>query len=396
METHWQAYLRAAWREYERSRARPANLFPHYTQGNAWELLDVEQLSTWRDGTYDHGNWTAGFWFGVMWLASLGTGDSGPAAVGRDRIESLSKRCRDHTTHDLGFLVYPSMVLGHAHGYLDDASKNLAIDAAEMTIRRFNSQGRYIQAFGPVGAWKSAGTSTIDTMLNLPLLWWAAHQDIGSVAFDVARHHARTSAPVFLRPDGSSAHLLRFEPATGALLEESTLQGAGAQSAWTRGQAWAVCGFAWAYVATGEKEMLTAAERAAFYFWRRLPARLLPPWDFADEKDDAPRDASAATVAALGALILGRVHPEGPTRDQFTRDGIELLTSVCDRALNRDSDSDGILDYSCYSYPHGLGIDGATAWGDFYLGLALALATDRIPLDTALGLSQGAETHLPQ
>lgn len=388
MEAHWQAYLESAWREYEGSRTRPAKLFPHYTHNDTWQLLDISELSAWRSCTYDHGNWTAGFWFGVMWFASMGTGEDGPMMLARDRIKSLSERSRDHTTHDLGFLFYPSVVLGLTNGFLNHSTEEWALEAAQMTTRRFNAAGRYIQAFGAVGEWQSAGTSTIDTMLNLPLLWWASHRDADPALFDVARHHARTSARVFLRADGSTAHLLRFEPTSGALLEESTLQGANARSSWSRGQAWAVCGFAWAYAATGESELLAAAERAAAYFWRQLPPQLLPPWDFADENGDAPRDASAAVVAALGALILGRVHPDPSMKTRFTEEGSELLDSACDGALNQDPNIDGILLESCYSYPHGRGINGATAWGDFYVGLALALAVGVVPLDRVLGFPE--------
>jgi hypothetical protein len=53
--------------------------------------------------------------------------------------------------------------------------------------------------------------------------------------------------------------------------------------------------------------------------------------------------------------------------------------------LNEDGATDGILLHSCYSQPHGLGVDSAVAWGDFFLGLALGLAVGRIPLSVVLG-----------
>lgn len=389
MENAWQEYLDAAYREYERSRLRAPTLYPHYTASDTWEVLDVDALSTWHADTYDHGNWTAGFWFGIMWLVSLGTGDEGPAALARERIDQIRRRRYDHTTHDLGFLFYPSAAFGHTYGLVDDVAADWCLEAASMTVRRFNGPGGYIQAFGPVGENRSAGTSTIDTMMNLPLLWWAHRRGADPLIFDVARRHARTSARLFLRPDGSTVHLLQFDPVNGALLEQSTLQGAGPRSSWSRGQAWAVCGFAWTFAATGEQELLTAAEDAATYFWNQLKVSpgQLPPWDFTDTSTHAPRDASAGAVAALGMLILGRVHPNASTRADFDHQGRKLLAETCDLALNRDAQTDGILLYSCYSYPHQRGLDGATAWGDFYLGLALALATDNVPLDMALGLA---------
>lgn len=389
MDVHeaWDWYLSAALREYKQSCARASALYPHYSTGGKWELLDVGVQSISEADEYAHGNWTAGFWFGTMWLATLGTGDDGPAALANQRLEALSERRFDHTTHDLGFLFYPSTVFGVRHRLAQDRSEEWAMDAARMTARRLNAAGGYIQAFGPVGHHRWGGTSTIDTMMNLPLLWWAWDEKKEPAVYEAARQHARTSARVFLRPDGSSAHLLKFDPLTGALVEETTFQGAGAQSSWSRGQAWAVCGFAWSYAATGEQEQLTAAERAAEYFWTHLPRMRLPPWDFAEERADGPRDASAAAVAALGALILGRTHPDPGQRDTFSRQGHELLANVCEQALNRDPETEGILLYSCYSRPHQRGLDGATAWGDFFVGLALALATNRVSLDGALGFT---------
>lgn len=390
MDVHeaWDCYLSAAFREYKQSHSRPVTLYPHYSDGGKWQLLDVGVQSASDEDEYEHGNWTAGFWFGVMWLATLGTGDDGPAALANQRLGALSERRFDHTTHDLGFLFYPSAVLGVTQGMAPDGAQQWAIDAARMTARRLNAAGGYIQAFGPLGHYRWGGTSTIDTMMNLPLLWWAWGREPDPSVYEAARRHARTSSRVFLRADGSSAHLLKFDPLSGALVEETTFQGAGSQSCWSRGQAWAVCGFAWAYAATGEHEHLSAAERAASYFWTHLPSGRLPPWDFAEERNDGPRDASAAAVAALGALILGGMHPDAGARDRFTRQGQELLADVCERALNQDAEIEGILLYSCYSRPHGRGLDGATAWGDFFVGLALALATDHIPLSDVLGLME--------
>jgi unsaturated chondroitin disaccharide hydrolase len=44
-----------------------------------------------------------------------------------------------------------------------------------------------------------------------------------------------------------------------------------------------------------------------------------------------------------------------------------------------------VLLHSSYSVPHGLGLDGATAWGDFFFGLAMAVRHDAVPLPLLLG-----------
>lgn len=393
MTTYWPAYLSAVSQEFERSRDRPERLFPHYSEKGRWELLDVGALSSWQAGTYEHGNWTAGFWFGNLWLAALGTGDARYADLARERLPLLAPRADDTTTHDLGFLFYPSFVLGHLCGFLTDEDVEPALAAARMTVRRFNDTGRFIQAFGPVGEARSAETSTIDTMMNLPLLWWA-HAVTGEARFlEVARHHARTSARLLIRPDASAIHLMRLDPVTGAYIGEETLQGAAADSAWARGLGWAIGGFAWSYAVSGELEMLSAAERVSQFYLDGSGAGQLPPWDFHDDSARPIPDASAAAAVAVGYQILGAVHPDESRRDGYLSLAQTLLQTLGRDALNGVPDVDGVLLRSNYSVPHGRGVDGATAWGDFYVGLALALEVGVLTVEQILGTTVFLDTR---
>jgi unsaturated chondroitin disaccharide hydrolase len=381
VEQHWTDYLAAARREYRRGVGRDPRLYPHYSENGSWHLLEIDAQSKWLDDRYEHGNWTAGFWFGTMWLLALGSGDDAAAELARDRLPHLAERAEDHTTHDLGFMFYPGVVLGTQCGFLGRQDTAPAIAAARMTARRFNEPGRYIQAFGPVGEPRSAPTSTIDTMMNLPLLWWAAARADDDRVRQVARHHARTSARLLVRPDGSTVHLMLLDPLTGAFAGESTLQGASAESAWSRGSGWAFAGLSWAYGVTGEPELLAAAERVSQYYDRMAKQGELPPWDFTATEPDAPRDASAAAAMALGHLLLGSVHPDPAGRQRNDRAGRQLLDTLSELALNRDPEVDGILLESSYSVPHNLGVAGATPWGDFYYGLALAIAVGALPVE---------------
>ena len=384
LELSWTMYVRSAEREYERSKLRAPGRYPHYSEDGGWVLLDVDDLSRWEDHGYEHGNWTAGFWFGVMWLASIGGADREVGALAMSRLSELDVRANDYTTHDLGFLFYPALSLPERLGLVSLDQAAPALDAARMLTRRFNHRGRFIQAFGPVAEKRSAGTSTIDTMMNLPLLWWA-HEVTGEPTFlQVGREHARTTARTLIRPNGSAVHLAVFDPHDGAFLQESTLQGASPDSAWTRGQGWAVCGFAWAYAVVPEPEFLAVAERAADYFASQFDDRQLPPWDFADSSRDAPRDASALAAMALGCLILEGVHPDAAKRTSYGADALRYL-GLAGLAINDEETTEGILLQSSYSVPTGRGVGGATAWGDFYLGLALSVARGTISLDALIG-----------
>ena len=73
--------------------------FPHWTRDGVWR-------------TSEHGRWTGGFWIGIVWLAYLRSGDPALLAAAEDWTKRLEFRKTDTTTHDMGFLFYPSFVRG--------------------------------------------------------------------------------------------------------------------------------------------------------------------------------------------------------------------------------------------------------------------------------------------
>jgi unsaturated chondroitin disaccharide hydrolase len=388
----WQNFLAAAEREADQAASRDPLSYPHYSEDGAWVLVSAERRSEWLADRYEHGNWTFGFWFGVMWLLALG-GRSGGARLARERISAVLDRSDDRTTHDIGFIVWPSLVLGRMLGQLDDdRAEPAGLVAAQVLADRYNAAGEYIQAFGAAGDPRSAGTSTIDTMMNLPLLWWAADYDggRGDRYYGVARSHALRSAREFVRADASTYHLLQFDPDSGDVLSRGTFQGAGDDSCWSRGQAWAIAGFAITFGVTADADALSASERTADYFWARLPEDGVPAWDFSDPAGLVTRDASAAAIAALGALVLAEVHPQEASRRRYDERARRLLVQLDATCVNRSEGEAGILLRSVYSKPHGLGVDGASGWGDFYYGLALAIASGHVSARDIFGLRHPA------
>ncbi len=378
-------------REARHAAGRNRRMFPHFSERGRWSLLAADETSRWRGEEYDHGNWTLGFWFGVIWLAAELTGSSAPLELARARLDLVRPRAHDSTTHDLGFIFWPSLVFGHRLGFVADEETEPALVAAGTLARRFNPQGGYIQAFGAIGHSLGAGTSTIDTMMNLPLLWWAGTMKDQKRLLEIAHQHALTSKATFLRDDWSTYHLNRFDPRSGVLLRQETFQGASPSSCWSRGQAWAICGFALAYAATSDSEMLTAAEQTAEYFWAHLPPSGLPPWDFTETAVDAPQDASAAAIAGFGALVLAELHPAEDRRACHRSRAEEVLGKLMQYVPDAE-DVDGILQHCSYSVPHRLGMDGATAWGDFYFSLAYTVLAGRIPTRLVLDGPSSAST----
>ena len=73
---------------------------------------------------------------------------------------------------------------------------------------------------------------------------------------------------------------------TGQPIGGATHQGHSDSSCWSRGQAWAIHGFAQAAINTGDSSFLSLARRLADYAIPRLPADAVPEWDY-----DLPADA---------------------------------------------------------------------------------------------------------
>jgi unsaturated chondroitin disaccharide hydrolase len=293
--------------------------------------------------------WTGGFVAGQLWLASRLPGHASLAGEAERVTALLAPRAAQATTHDLGFLFWPSAVLGHlATG--EDGHRGLGLLAAASLVERALPSG-LIQVIGRLDDPEQRGRTIVDTWPNLLLLWWAEGQG-SAEAGRAARAHLEATLGTLLRPDGSTFQEARFAD-DGSVLERGTANGLAAGSTWARGQAWAVHGLVSAARATGEPELRAAAERAAHWFVDHLPADLIPPWDF-----DAPpgaRDASAAAIVASALLDLG-----------WDDEARHLLDALVASSLNH-GDGDGLLLHCCYRHPIGLGLDCSTAWGDFFL-----------------------------
>jgi unsaturated chondroitin disaccharide hydrolase len=338
--------------------ARERGVLPHVTEGHGWRLISPlaseEQALTGLP-------WTGGFVAGQLWLASRVSGDRQLAAGAAAVTELLAQRAAQPNTHDLGFLFWPSAVLGHLVTG-DPRYRELALRAARSLTKRVLPSG-VIQVIGTLNDPEQRGRTIVDTLPNLTLLWWAEREGIGR-AGEVARSHVEASLPASIRSDGSTFHAVRFAD-DGSVLERGTLNGLAPGSTWARGQAWTIHGLVSAYRATGDRKTLAAAERTASYFLDRLPPELIPPWDF-DAPQGAPTDSSAAAIVASALLDLG-----GEWRDR----AVGLLGALVTSCFNR-GDDDGLLLHSCYRYTVGEGIDCATVWGDFFLLDALVHAVE--------------------
>jgi unsaturated chondroitin disaccharide hydrolase len=330
--------------------------------------------STGPDGRWqlsDAAIWTSGFFAGSLWLMYEQTGDP----VWRQRAErwteGLEAEKTRTDTHDLGFMIFDSF--GWQYRLTSDPhARDVAVEAARSLATRFNP------AVGAIKSWdvdpndpETRGWQfpvIIDNLMNLELLFWAAGQPGGDPDWaQLATQHAQTSMRVHLRSDGSTAQVALFDPVTGGFERQEVWQGQSVTSTWSRGQAWAIHGFTDAFRESGRPELLDAAQRAADWYLARLPTDRVPYWDFnAPDIPHAPRDASAAAIAASGLVELGRLTG-GERGAGYRRAAAEILSSLASSYLTVGTPNEAVLAHSVGFLRQNSEVDVGLVYADYYL-----------------------------
>jgi unsaturated chondroitin disaccharide hydrolase len=344
----------------------------------------IEQIGTKsphvakEDGVYDDMPidwWTSGFWPGLLWIAHAVSGKEHykEAAWGWDaRMEQgLVTPSRLH--HDVGFQFLPTAVIKHTlTGDADGLRRGL--QAANFLAGRFNPAGNFIRAWNDhTNGRSTTGWAIIDCMMNLSLLFWAS-QVSGDPRFKhVAVRHADTAMRTFVRQDGSVNHIVSFDPETGEFIESLGGQGYGPHSAWSRGAAWALYGFAHTYKYTSDVRFLDTAKRVAHFFIASLPEDHVPHWDFrAGKLDEEPRDSSAGAIAASGLIELAKHVPEAEASFYMDK-AHKILKSLTENyATWEQPEHQAILTHGTGHKPANQNVDVSLIYGDYYYVEAFA------------------------
>jgi unsaturated chondroitin disaccharide hydrolase len=348
--------------------------FPYVTDSEGrWKTMTAGRSAGYDGDGWSHGNWFCGFWIGLLLAAYLRTGNSEFIELAGERMQLVARRKDDPNTHDIGF-IFLSSALPAFHITGDRWYSDLAMRAAERLRARLvvTPAGSYISSWGPHSDRRGRVSSAIDTMANIPLLYWAAaHTGDGSFAA-AGEAHALMTRKAFIRHDYSTYHAVEYDLATGARRRGYTFQGYADESHWSRGQGWAIIGYSATAEATRNPEYLDLACRLADAFLERLGSAAIPPWDFDDPAgDDATRDSSAGAIVANGLLKIAELHADSSERVRRRLQAEKLLYSLCRHALAKGSLPRGLLDHGCYSKPHNDGTGGAVLFGDFYFADAL-------------------------
>jgi unsaturated chondroitin disaccharide hydrolase len=239
-------------------------------------------------------------------------------------------------------------------------------------MQRYNRKGAFLQAWGPPDAEAEIrGRAIVDTMMNLDLLFWASEETKDPSFADAAKAHARTCLKYQVRYDFSTSHVIDFNPDTGEFIKQDTHQGLSPTSCWSRGQSWAVYGFGDCYRASKDITFLETARSLAQYGLERLPADLVPYWDYDSPKiPDDVRDSSAAAILASGLVNLASLERDEVLSKRWKTEAGRILESLWQNYSSRDTDERGILLHSTRSVPHNM-MDHGLIYGDYYFVEAL-------------------------
>jgi unsaturated chondroitin disaccharide hydrolase len=248
-------------------------------------------------------DWTSGFFPGSLWLIYEHTKD----ARIKDAAEKYTARqepIKNFTKHhDVGFMLFDSYGQGQRIEPRA-AYRDVLIQGARSLATR------YSPATGVIRSWDSPPWKfpvIIDNMMNLELLWYAADQAGDESLRAIAISHANKTLANHFRADGSSFHLVDYDPATGAVIKRQTVQGYADDSAWARGQAWALYGFTSMHRLAKDPAYLAQACKIADLIATHpnLPADGIPYWDYnAPRIPDALRDVAAGAITCSALFEL--------------------------------------------------------------------------------------------
>ena len=338
------------------------------------ELLEypVDSLSFPRSMTPSSGfinkvpstDWTSGFFVGNLWQLYQLTGNTAYKERAKTWNAFMEKEKFNDRTHDMGFKVFSSFGRGLEVEDNQDY-KDIIVQSAKTLSTRFN------KTVGSIRSWDFNRDVwefpvIIDNMMNLELLFEATKYSNDSTYHKIAVQHANTTLKNHFREDNSSYHVVVYDTITGAVKDKVTHQGFSNQSAWARGQSWAVYGYTMVYRYTKDKAYLKQAEATADFFInnKNLPEDGIPYWDFNDPSiPNAPRDVSSATVMA-SALVELYSFTKNEVYLNYSKKVLNSLNSSY--ILSSEVNAPFILDHSTGNWPKNDEIDEPIVSADYY------------------------------
>jgi len=319
-------------------------------------------------------SWTSGFYPGSLWYVYMYTGNENTKALAEKNTEKLYIETQRVRSHDIGFMVNCSY--GNALRITgDEKYREPYINAAKLLTTRFNPTVGLTQSWNITPSrkhWKFP--VIIDNMMNLELLTQAHKMSGIDSLLTVAVTHANTTMKNHFRPDYTTWHVVDYDPETGDIRMKVTHQGYSDDSAWSRGQAWAVYGYTMMFREVGDEAYLALAENIARMLLDKLPEDGIPYWDF-DSPDipDAQRDASAGAIMASSFIELaGYTQDKALSKELMEMAETQIRTLASPEYLaEKGRNGFFLLKHSVGSYPSDTEVNVPLTYADYYFLEAL-------------------------
>jgi hypothetical protein len=400
----------------------------YYNSAKGSPVFTVKGKYTSRGWT----EWTQGFQYGSSILQFDATGEQRLLDLGRTAtVQRMAPHVSHFGVHDHGFnnvSTYGNLWRLMSEGRIPENQwerdfYELALKlSGAVQARRWTriKDGGFLYSFnGP----HSLFVDTIRSLRSLAI----AHQ-LGHVLMDegdcqvlllerLHQHAIATATYSVYYGEGRDAYDVRgrvaheaiFNTRDGSFRSPNSQQGYSGFSTWTRGLAWAMCGFSEQLEflrAVNDKNvtpLLLKAARATcdFYIDHASAADGIPYWDTGAPhlhhlgdwqakpaepfNDFEPVDSSAAAIAAQALLRLG--HYLGAKGSRYRQAGLSILDAILDEPyLSTNPQHQGLLLHSVYHRPNGwdyippkrkIPCSESSMWGDYHAREA-ALYVQRI------------------
>jgi unsaturated chondroitin disaccharide hydrolase len=416
---------------WEVSGKKISNIEKQYDASKGSPVFTVKGLYTTRGWT----EWTQGFQFGSSLLQFDATGETSFLESGRERTLAVMAPHLTHTgVHDHGFnnvSTYGNLLRLMKEGKLpfNEWEKNFyelalkvsgAVQAARWTKI---THGGFIYSFnGP----HSLFVDTIRSCRALALSHslghiYQAENDIRINILERAMLHCKATAmySVYYGDGrdsydiwGRTAHESLFNTNDGRYRAPNSQQGYTGFTTWTRGLAWAICGFAeqLEYLRTIsddvleaidsrdniEEYMLKAAHATCDFYIDNTPTDGVPYWDtgapqlyrindYLNKPADPfneyePVDSSAAAIACQGLMRFGKYltnKGEVVNGKKYWQAGLTVLRSILrEPYLSTDPSHQGLLLHTVYHWPNKwdyvpkgakIPYGESCMWGDYHI-----------------------------
>ncbi|MFN0165086.1 MAG: glycosyl hydrolase [Bryobacteraceae bacterium] len=389
--------------------------------------------------------WTQGFQFGSAILQFDATGDPSFLEIGRRRTLALMASHVSHVgVHDHGFnnvSTYGNLLRLATEGACESTAWERHF--CEMALKTSGAvqAARWAQANGGGFIYSFNGphslfVDTIRSVRSLGIAHRLGHCLMGendrriSLLGRAIDHAVTTARYSIYYGEGRDAYDLRGRTAHESVFNRNdgnyrcpnSQQGFSPFTTWTRGLAWAMCGFAeqLEFFETLSDDELTpfggrgeitstfrrAAEATCDFYIENTTSDGIPFWDTGAPNlwklgdalsaasnpynDHEPLDSSAAAIGAQGLLRLGAwLASKGETSaaSRYRQAGLTVLRTLLDEPyLSMDPGHQGLLLHSIYHRPNGwdhipegraIPCGESSMWGDYHLREA-ALYVQRV------------------